>query len=85
MTPINGRQKVNELIKKIAESLGGGRDAYQQVWRDSYERLKSRVNCKLNMRLENKKDRLAKEGAKPDQQFNKLDVIFDDVKLLRFI
>ncbi|MDT2276114.1 Rha family transcriptional regulator [Paenibacillus larvae] len=83
MTPINGRQKVNELIKKIAESLGGGRDAYQQVWRDSYERLKSRVNCKLNMRLENKKDRLAKEGASKTKINNltKLDVIFDDVKL----
>ncbi|AXF40115.1 Rha family transcriptional regulator [Paenibacillus phage Eltigre] len=82
MTPINGRQKVIELINKIAESLGG-REAYQQVWRDSYERLKSRVNCKLNMRLENKKDRLAKEGASKTKinKLTKLDVIFDDVKL----
>ena len=82
MTPINGRQKVIELINKIAESLGGGK-AYQQVWRDSYERLKSRVNCKLNMRLENKKDRLAKEGASKTKinKLTKLDVIFDDVKL----
>ncbi|MEV2390444.1 Rha family transcriptional regulator [Paenibacillus larvae] len=83
MTPINGRQKVIELINKIAESLGGGGKVYQQVWRDSYERLKSRVNCKLNMRLENKKDRLAKEGASKTKINNltKLDVIFDDVKL----
>ncbi|AUS03725.1 antirepressor [Paenibacillus phage Honeybear] len=83
MTPINGRQKVIELINKIAESLGGGGKVYQQLWRDSYERLKSRANCKLNIRLENKKDRLEKEGASKTKinKLTKLDVIFDDVKL----
>ncbi|QHZ49992.1 phage regulatory protein, Rha family [Paenibacillus phage phiERICV] len=82
LNPINGRQKVTALLNKIAESLGGGGE-YQLVRRDSYERLKERVNCNLKRRLDNKKDRLAKEGASKTKinKLTKLDVIFDDVKL----
>ena len=83
LSPINGRKKINTLLNKMAQSLGGD-VAYQDVRKVSYERLESRASCDLSIRVLNKQRRMSREGA-PQSKINavsKLDVIFDNPRLL---
>lgn len=83
LNPVDGRKKVTALLNKVAQLLGGG-SSYQDVRTDSYKRLEDRARCDLAKRVTNKKQRLALEGIAKSKidKISKLDVIFDDARLL---
>lgn len=83
LNPKDWRDKVNVIINRIAMIRGGG-DQYQKVRNESYELLEARANCRLNIRLENrKKDAIAKGilSRSKIEKMNKLDVIETDKRL----
>lgn len=82
LNPMDGRKKVTAIINKIALALNGG-SSYQDMWRESYRRLELRAKCKLNTRQENKRRKMALEGATQSKIKNvsKIDVIFDCSRL----
>lgn len=75
------RDEANKLINKIARNNGG---TYKQTRRESYSRLETRARCDLERRLENKLERLKKQGApkRTINNLNYLDVIADDSRLV---
>lgn len=83
LNAVDGRKKVTALLNKIAQSLGGG-SSYQDVRNDSYQRLESRAECNLSIRQTNKRKKMALEGVAKSKidKVSKLDVIFDDARLM---
>lgn len=77
------RDKSHKLIAKIAQSRGGGVN-YQLVRAEIYEETERRAKADLGRRVNNKKQRLALEGANKTKikAINKLDVIGDDSRIL---
>lgn len=71
------------LIVKIAHKLGGNQ-FIQDVYKEIYTNLERRAGCQLEIRLTNKRRRMAEEGickSKRDK-LNKLDIIGEEKKIL---
>lgn len=80
LNPINWRKSVNDVMKRIGSQPG---QSYQDIRVQSYDLLEQRGKCKLDIRLENLKRRLAREGAAKSRvdKANKMDVIEEDERL----
>ncbi len=78
------RADTQNLLNKIAISLGGTSQFYRQLREESYELLDRRMGVSLQIRLTNKKRRMAEEGASKSKRESttKLDVITDDKRLI---
>ncbi|MGG1651346.1 Rha family transcriptional regulator [Paenibacillus sp. NRS-1780] len=82
LNPTEWRKKVRSLLNKIALKRGG-HDAYSEVNNESYELLEQRGNCKLGIRQENIKKRMALEGVAKSKinAISKLEAIAEDSRL----
>ncbi len=78
------RADTQNLLNKIAISLGGTSAFYKQLRTESYELLDRRMGTSLQVRLTNKRRRMAEEGASKSKRdaLTKIDVIADDKKLI---
>lgn len=83
LNPKNWRKEVNELIIKISQTKNS-LDAYRETRNESYKRLEDRARCNLDIRLENKRERMRKAGSSKTaiNRINKMDVIADDPRLM---
>lgn len=83
LNPKNWRKEVNELIIKISQTKNT-LDAYKDTRNESYKRLEERARCNLDIRLENKRERMRKSGSSKTaiNRINKMDVIADDPRLM---
>ena len=83
LNPKNWRKEVNELIIKISQTKNT-LDAYKDTRNESYKRLEERARCNLDIRLENKRERMRKAGSSKTaiNRINKMDVIADDPRLM---
>ena len=79
----NWRDDCNNLIKKIGIKAGGY-SSIQDVRVEIYNALDKRMGVKLQTRLENKRDRMRKEGIGKTKikKVNCLDIIAEDKKLI---
>lgn len=79
----NWRDDCNNLIKKIGIKAGGY-SSIQDVRVEIYNALDKRMGVKLQTRLENKRDRMRKEGVGKTKikKVNCLDIIAEDKKLI---
>ncbi|MBN1070465.1 hypothetical protein FC774_11570 [Clostridium botulinum] len=83
LSSIDWKDASKKLIVKIAHELGGNQ-FIQDVYKEVYSNLEKRVGCQLQIRLTNKRRRMADEGickSKRDK-LNKLDIIGEDKKIL---
>jgi len=83
LSSIDWKADSKNLIVKIAHKLGGNQ-FIQDVYKEIYSSLEKRVGCQLEIRLTNKRRRMADEGvckSKRDK-LNKLDIIGEDKKIL---
>ncbi|TDO77727.1 BRO family protein [Halanaerobium saccharolyticum] len=73
------RNWVNQQINSIAFRNKN----YREIRKQSYDILENRARCRLDVRLNNLKDRLEQAGAKKSKirQVNKLDVIEEEPRL----
>ncbi|WP_432354699.1 antA/AntB antirepressor family protein [Anaerotruncus rubiinfantis] len=83
LDPTSWRKETQGLISRISDKLGGFehiRDVHEEI----YKLVDLRGGVNLKRRLENKKARLAMEGAPKTtiKNLNRLDVIGDDKKLI---
>jgi len=71
-----------DVVKKLRK-IGFKQGKYEEFAKESYVILEERAGCKLDVRLENLKDRLKKAGATKTaiNQANYLDVINSDKRL----
>lgn len=83
LTSDDWRDKVNSILKKIARNWTGV-EPYRSVKNLSYERLEKRAKCKLNIRLNNRKERALAQGMSKAyvQRINKLDCIAEEQRLV---
>lgn len=74
------RRDTTKKLRKIGFKNGN----YNEVIKESYKLLEERAGCKLNIRLENMKQRMGVEGATKSviNKTNYLDVIGTDKRLL---
>ena len=79
----NWRDDCNNLIKKIGIKAGGY-SSIQDIRVEIYNALDKRMGVKLQTRLENKRDRMRKEGVGKTKikKVNCLDIIAEDKKLI---
>ena len=79
----NWRDDCNNLIKKIGIKAGGY-SSIQDARVEIYNALDKRMGVKLQTRLENKRDRMRKEGVGKTKikKINCLDIIAEDKKLI---
>ena len=78
------RKDTQHLIAKIATATGDGCGNIRQVYEEIYKAVESRAAVALNIRLTNKRNRMAGEGvcrSKIDK-LNKVDIIAEDKKLI---
>lgn len=78
------RKDTQHLIAKIATATGDGCGNIRQVYEEIYKAVESRAGVALNIRLTNKRNRMAGEGvcrSKIDK-LNKVDIIAEDKKLI---
>ena len=83
LNPVGWRDDARSLIVKIAETMGG--TVYiREVNNEIYRLVDVRAGVSLKTRLENKRRRMAEEGAckSKRQKLSYLDVIADDKKLI---
>lgn len=78
------RADTQNLLNKIAISLGGTSAFYRQLRNESYELLDHRMGARLQIRLTNKRRRMAEEGTSKSKRdaLTKIDVIADDKRLI---
>ena len=83
ITNVEWRKKVDVILKKIAQKWTGI-EPYRSVRNLSYERLEQRAGCKLNIRLNNRKERAAAQGMAKSyvNKINKLDCIQEEKRLV---
>jgi|SRR5690625_268062 len=83
MTNVGWREKTNVILKKISANWTGV-EPYRSVKRLSYERLEKRAGCKLDIRLNNRKERAVAQGMSKSyvNKINKLDVISEEKRLV---
>ncbi len=80
---VDWRDKVNVILKKIAKKWTGI-EPYRSVRNLSYDKLEKRAGCKLDVRLNNRKERAIAKGMSKSyvQKINKLDVIAEEKRLV---
>lgn len=78
-TDTDWRNWVNQQLN----TLGFRNKNYREVRKQSYDILENRARCRLNVRLNNLKERLEQAGAKKSKinKVSKLDVIEEDTRL----
>ncbi len=78
------RADTQNLLNKIAVSLGGTSESYRQLRNESYELLDQRMAARLQIRLTNKRRRMAEEGTSKSKRdaLTKIDVIAEDKRLI---
>lgn len=78
------RKDTQHLIAKIATATGDGCGNIRQVYEEIYKAVESRAGVALNIRLTNKRNRMAGEGVcRPKiEKLNKVDIIAEDKKLI---
>ncbi|WP_226374281.1 BRO-N domain-containing protein [Virgibacillus alimentarius] len=83
MTSDEWREKVKVILRKIAQKWSGI-EPYRSVINLSYERLEKRANCKLDIRLNNRKERALAQGMTKSyiKKINKLDCIAEEKRLI---
>lgn len=83
MTNVGWREKVKVILRKIAKNWTGV-EPYRSVINLSYERLEERAGCKLDIRLNNRKERAIAQGMNKTyvSKINKLDVIAEEKRLV---
>ncbi|MED2978244.1 Rha family transcriptional regulator [Bacillus swezeyi] len=83
MNNVGWREKVNVILKRIAKNWTGV-EPYRSVVNLSYERLEKRAGCKLEIRLNNRKERAISQGMSKTyvKKINKLDVIAEEKRLV---
>lgn len=78
------RKDSERLINKIAVATGEGFGAIKLVYDEIYKSIEARAGVSLNVRLNNKKNRMAGEGvckSKRDK-LTRIDIIAEDKKLI---
>ena len=78
------RKDTQHMIAKIATATWDGCGNIRQVYEEIYKAVESRAGVALNIRLTNKRNRVAGEGvcrSKIDK-LNKVDIIAEDKKLI---
>lgn len=77
------RKESQHLIRQMAKAQGGY-GAYQEIHSEIYQELDRRANSNLSIRLENKRNRMARAGVSQTKinKTNKLDVIGENKRLL---
>lgn len=78
------RKDSERLINKIAVATGEGFGAIKLVYDEIYKSIEARAGVSLNIRLNNKKNRMAGEGvckSKRDK-LTRVDIIAEDKKLI---
>lgn len=80
---VGWREKVGVILKKIAKNWSGI-EPYRSVINLSYERFETRASCKLELRLNNRKERAISQGMTKSYvaKINKLDVISEEKRLV---
>ncbi|KHD86343.1 hypothetical protein NG54_03210 [Heyndrickxia ginsengihumi] len=80
---VDWRDKVNVILKKIAKNWTGI-EPYRSVRNLSYDKLEKRAGCKLDVRLNNRKERAIAKGMSKSyvQKINKLDIIAEEKRLV---
>lgn len=83
MNNVGWREKINVILKRIAKNWIGV-EPYRSVMNLSYERLEQRAGCKLDIRLNNRKERALSQGMSKTyvKKINKLDVIAEEKRLV---
>ncbi|MYL44627.1 phage antirepressor [Virgibacillus halodenitrificans] len=83
MTSDEWRAKVKVILRKIAQKWSGI-EPYRSVINLSYERLEKRAGCKLEIRLNNRKERALAQGMTTSyiKKINKLDCIAEEKRLI---
>lgn len=83
LNTMDWRQDARQLISKMAQSRGGF-GAYKEVNSEIYQEVERRGNFNLSIRLTNKKQKMALNGASKSklEKVNKVDVIADDKRLI---
>ncbi|MYL56161.1 phage antirepressor [Virgibacillus halodenitrificans] len=83
MTSDEWREKVKVILRKIAQKWSGI-EPYRSVINLSYERLEKRAGCKLEIRLNNRKERALAQGMTTSyiKKINKLDCIAEEKRLI---
>lgn len=78
------RKDTQHLIAKIATATGDGCGNIRQVYEEIYKAVESRAGVALNIRLTNKRNRMAGEGMcrSKIEKLNKVDIIAEDKKLI---
>jgi len=76
-------EKVGVILKKIAKNWTGA-EPYRNVINLSYENFEKRAGCKLELRLNNRKERAISQGMSKSyvKKINKLDVISEEKRLV---
>jgi Rha family phage regulatory protein len=79
--PDNWREDINRKLNKIAKALGCNK--FKEIRSESYKLLEQRAGVNLEVRLDNKRLRMLKEGMSRTaiNQANKIDIIDSDKKL----
>nr|WP_232620916.1 BRO family protein [Virgibacillus massiliensis] len=83
MDNVGWRGKTDAVLKKISRKWSGV-EPYRSVRNLSYERFEKRAGCKLEIRLNNRKERASGRGMTKSyvNKINKLDVIAEDKRLV---
>lgn len=83
ISSVGWREKVSVILKKIARNWTGV-EPQRSVVILSYERFEKRAGCKLELRLNNRKQRAAAQGMPKSyvNKINKLDVIQEEKRLV---
>lgn len=80
LNPSNWRKEINKIVRLIAKESGL---SHSVIWSESYKNLETRGKCKLQRRLDNKRNNMKKEGASKTkvEKANFMDIIDEDPKL----
>lgn len=83
LTSDEWREKVKVILRKIAQKWSGI-EPYRSVINLSYERFEKRAGCKLDVRLNNRKERALAQGMTKTyiKKINKLDCIAEEKRLV---
>ncbi|OEG62193.1 MAG: hypothetical protein BHK79_02805 [Halanaerobium sp. MDAL1] len=80
---IHTDQDWRNWVNQQLNTIGFRNKNYREVRKQSYDILENRARCRLNVRLNNLKERLEQAGAKKSKvnKVSKLDVIEEDTRL----
>ncbi len=84
LNTLDWRNDANKLINKVVNVRGGGRDVHREVRHEIYEEVERRAGANLELRVTNKRRRMADEGVSVSKRnkLTKVDAIADEKKLV---